>query len=66
MFLVKIFLILKYRLSLGDSLLNSYKKDYILNNSDDYYGTDVLHFNVPEFDFESSTGYDTIQMAFKK
>lgn len=53
-------------LSLGDSLLNSYKKDYILNNSDDYYGTDVLHFNVPEFDFKSNTGYDTIQMAFLK
>ena len=53
-------------ISLGDSLLLFYNEKYILNNSDDYYGTDVLTFTIPEADFKSDIGYDTIQMAFLK
>ena len=53
-------------ISLGDSLLLFYNEKYILNNSEDYYGTDVLTFTIPEADFKSDIGYDTIQMAFLK
>tara|TARA_B100000900_G_scaffold408859_2_gene423808 strand:- start:824 stop:1387 length:564 start_codon:yes stop_codon:yes gene_type:complete len=53
-------------ISLGDSLLQSYNEEYILNNSDDFYGTDVLTFTIPETDFKSNSGYDTIQFAFLK
>ena len=37
-----------------------------MNNSDDFYGTDVLTFTIPETDFKSNAGYDTIQFAFLK
>ena len=47
-------------------MLQSYNEEYILNNSDDFYGTDVLTFTIPETDFISNAGYDTIQFAFLK
>ncbi|MDC3131832.1 hypothetical protein OA492_02855 [Pelagibacteraceae bacterium] len=53
-------------ISIGDSLLIIYKEDYILDNSYDYYGTDVLTFVAPEIDYKSESGYDSIQVAFIK
>tara|TARA_Y100001970_G_scaffold93421_1_gene117777 strand:- start:5064 stop:5627 length:564 start_codon:yes stop_codon:yes gene_type:complete len=51
-------------ISIGDSLLKNYKEDYILDNSYDYYGTNVLTFVAPEIDYKSESGYDTIQVSF--
>ena len=53
-------------ISIGDSLLKYYDEDYILDYSYDYYGTDVLHFDLPELDYKSASEYDGIQVAFIK
>ncbi len=52
-------------ISIGDSLLNYYKENFILEYSYDYYDTDVLSFDY-EFDYKSASGYDGIQVAFIK
>ena len=53
-------------ISIGDSLLKYYDEDYILDYSYDYYGTDVLNFDLPELDYKSASEYDGIQVAFIK
>ena len=53
-------------IGLGDSLLKRFSKDYILNNSSDYYDTELLTFDPPMAEYKSISEYDTLQASYNK